>query len=101
MSVVNHTLTFINALESSPVHCLKPRPSGKRRKPGKWGAAAMLNMRIELSHPSASLVECSDQPSVDVSHDGFRTGLAMCEYKVLLDPCHQMVLEGPLDYLVQ
>ena len=27
-------LTFISALESFPVHCLKFRPSGKRRRPG-------------------------------------------------------------------
>src|ERR1700744_2987168 len=37
--------TFIKALESSPVHCLKPRPSGKRRRPGNKGAAAILTPR--------------------------------------------------------
>jgi hypothetical protein len=34
--------TFINALESSPVHCLKLRPSGNRRNPGNDGTAAIL-----------------------------------------------------------
>ena len=34
--------TFIKAFESSPVHCLNPRPSGNRRRPGKDGAAAIL-----------------------------------------------------------
>ena len=36
-------LTFIRAFESSPVHCLYPRPSGKRRSPGNGGAAAILS----------------------------------------------------------
>jgi len=39
--------TFISALESSPVHCLKSRPSGNRRMPGKAGTAERLaNMRF-------------------------------------------------------
>jgi hypothetical protein len=32
----------MSAFESSPVHCLNPRPSGKRRRPGKEGATAIL-----------------------------------------------------------
>jgi hypothetical protein len=40
------SLTFIKAFESLPVHCLKPRPSGKRRRQGKDGAAAM---RLSIS----------------------------------------------------
>lgn len=35
-------LTFISALESSPVHCLKPRPWGNRRRPANGGASAIL-----------------------------------------------------------
>jgi hypothetical protein len=35
--------TFMSALESSPVHCLNPLPSGKRRKPGNDGTAAILS----------------------------------------------------------
>ncbi len=38
--------TFINAFESLPVHCLKPRPSGNRRKPTKGGAMAILKCYI-------------------------------------------------------
>jgi hypothetical protein len=38
----NACITFISAFESSPVHCLNPRPSGKRRKPENEGAAAIL-----------------------------------------------------------
>jgi hypothetical protein len=34
--------TFIKAFESSPVHCLKFRPSGKRRKPANGGAIEIL-----------------------------------------------------------
>ena len=37
------TVTFINAFESSPVHCAKSRPSGKRRNPGKGGTADILD----------------------------------------------------------
>ena len=39
--------TFISALESSPVHCLKSRPSENRRMPEKAGTAERLaNMRF-------------------------------------------------------
>jgi len=38
--------TFISALESSPVHCLKFLPSGKRLRPAKDGASAMLDNRF-------------------------------------------------------
>lgn len=35
-------LTFMSAFESLPVHCLKFRPCGNRRRPGKGGTAAIL-----------------------------------------------------------
>ena len=35
-------LTFISALESSPVHCLNPWPSGNHCSAGKDGTAAIL-----------------------------------------------------------
>jgi len=38
------SITFIRALESSPVHCLKPLPSGKRRRPANGGAIAILDI---------------------------------------------------------
>jgi hypothetical protein len=34
--------TFINAFESSPVHCLNPRPSGNCRNPVNEGTVAIL-----------------------------------------------------------
>jgi hypothetical protein len=34
--------TFIKALESSPVHCLNPRPVGNRRNPENGATTAML-----------------------------------------------------------
>lgn len=40
-------LTFISAFESSPVHCLKRRPWGKRCKLGNGGAAAILSPHSE------------------------------------------------------
>lgn len=39
-------LTFINALLSSPVHCLKLRPLGKWRSPVKWGIQAILFVKL-------------------------------------------------------
>lgn len=35
--------TFMRAFESSPVHCVKSRLSGKRRRPGYGGTADILN----------------------------------------------------------
>jgi hypothetical protein len=42
--------TFIKAFESSPVHCAKSRPSGKRRSPGNGGTAEILEkmQRLDL-----------------------------------------------------
>ena len=42
-------LTFISALESSPVHCLNPRPSGKCHSAGKDSVAAILVKNTCLS----------------------------------------------------
>lgn len=43
-------LTFIKPFESSPVHCLKRRPCGKRRSPGNDGTALMLkNPHVSVS----------------------------------------------------
>ena len=38
--------TFINAFESSPVHCLNLRPCLNRRKPANGGANAILGMTL-------------------------------------------------------
>jgi len=42
--VAKEARTFINAFESLPVHCLKCRPCGKRRRPGKGGTIAILEV---------------------------------------------------------
>jgi len=42
-------LTFMRAIESSPVHCLNPWPSGKHCRPGKDGDAAIL-LKISQWH---------------------------------------------------
>jgi hypothetical protein len=39
----NGTHTFISAFKSSPVHCLKPRPCGKRLRPAKGATIAILS----------------------------------------------------------
>src|SRR5882724_5600108 len=39
-------ITFMRALELSPVHCLNLRPSGNLRKPAKGAAAAILDNKI-------------------------------------------------------
>jgi hypothetical protein len=38
--------TFMRALESSPVHCLKLRPCGKRRRPENEATAAILSENL-------------------------------------------------------
>ena len=40
--------TFINALESSPVHWEKSRPSGKQRRPGYDGTADTLQAKAVI-----------------------------------------------------
>ncbi len=47
LEVLNYQITFIRAFESSPVHCLKPLPSGKRRRPANGGTTAILNEENE------------------------------------------------------
>jgi hypothetical protein len=57
----------MRALESSPVHCLKQRPSGKRRRPENGGTIAILrkelgdssklsNLTDDLYHPVSALL---------------------------------------------
>lgn len=40
--------TFINAFESSPVHWVKSRPSGNRRRPGNGGTADILYLVLSF-----------------------------------------------------
>jgi hypothetical protein len=50
ITIVHPKQTFINAFELSPVHCLKFRPSGNRRRPTKGGAIAILiGMSVQIS----------------------------------------------------
>jgi len=53
-NVQYHLLTFMRAFESSPVHCLNPRPSGKCRRPGKDGDAAILLKISQWCHGNAA-----------------------------------------------
>lgn len=79
-------LTFINAFESSPVHCLKFLPSGKRRSPGKLGTTAILNRvtdKIQNLGVNSMLIYA---PSINVCHDCCRSLFSMLLYQVLLDP---------------
>ena len=46
--VKEKTVTFINAFESSPVHCLKSRPSGNHCNPGNGGTADILERMCGL-----------------------------------------------------
>ena len=39
----------MRAFESSPVHCLKPLPSGKRHMPANAGARAILQVEFCVS----------------------------------------------------
>lgn len=42
LRVIGLPVTFIRAFESSPVHCLNPLPSGKRRRPANGGVIETL-----------------------------------------------------------
>ena len=42
MNMQGERLTFIKALESSPVHCLNPQPCRNRHNPANGGTTAML-----------------------------------------------------------
>ena len=89
--------TFISALESSPVHCLKPRPSGNWRNPGNKGTAAILfqgkNVYIKDHQHHA--------PLVDVRKNLLCPLFAMNILKIVSYPLHKMVFECPFDDLMQ
>ena len=77
----NHNLTFISALESSPIHCLNPRPWGKRRSPEKGGTAAILITQIVSTGPRTfgSVI-----PFIDIIKDLVRPCLAIVIYQFSL-----------------
>jgi hypothetical protein len=68
-------LTFISAFESSPVHCEKSRPSGKRRKPGNAGIAEILTKAwlVHVCHRNESRVLV-----VNIRNNFKSTSLTVC-----------------------
>ena len=61
--------TFINAFESSPVHCSKSLPSLKRRRPAYKGTAEILVKLITLAYILNELIS----HTVDQYHVLFQT----------------------------
>lgn len=88
----------MSAFESSPVHCLKPRPCGKRRRPAKAGTAAILytTSSIDSTHDKMNHL-----PSIDIIHDALCIFLRVHLVEVLLNPINQVVFECPFDKLVK
>ena len=89
--------TFINAFESSPVHCAKSRPSGKHHKPGSKGAAEILAEAQRAQRDT--LFE--DSPAVNVIHYLLCTSLSMNENEIFVYPGDEMVFEGSFDDLME
>jgi hypothetical protein len=40
-------------------------------------------------------------PAINICHDFLSFALAMLGLEIFADPCHEVVLESPFDYLVQ
>src|ERR1700733_1767461 len=99
MNKLEGVRTFISALESSPVHCLKPLPSGKRRWPGNGGAAAILIKIKVISVTSKARKMIS--PFIDICHYRSCSGRAMYKNKILANPCDEMVFECTFDDLAK
>ena len=87
-------LTFINAFESSPVHCLYPRPSGKRRKWGNAGADAILNVLMRMCRYDPKF---PNLPSVYICQDLLCQSFCVLFLDVGFNPLYQVVLECPFD----
>ena len=92
-------LTFISAFESSPVHCLKPRPWGNRQRPGNGGTAAILDIH-NIRIVSRLVGEHYPLPSIDVGHDCRSASLTVLEHKIFANPRHEVVFECSLDQLM-
>lgn len=90
----------MRALESSPVHCLNPRPSGKRRNPGKDGADAILQYHL-YSKPLSLVGTSNSLPAVNICHNHRSLSFPVSPLKIYFDPSDQMVFERSLDYLMQ
>jgi hypothetical protein len=91
--------TFIKALESSPVHCLKPRPTGKRLRPANGGAREIL-CRIQVSHKNKVQNSNANQPSVNIVKYCLSSTFTMGYSKIIPDPGNQVIFENALDDLM-
>jgi hypothetical protein len=91
--------TFIKAFESSPVHCLKPQPSGNRRRPGNKGTAAML---MKVSNKCLVVIQwySNHTPLIYISKDHLSMSLSMDALKILGHPFDKVVFERALNNLV-
>lgn len=98
----NGGLAFINALESSPVHWWKSRPSGNRHSPGNGGTAEIL-----VAQHNFSKIRSQDNkddgylPAINVIDDLLCFTLAVCQGQVLVHPSNYVILESSLDDLME
>lgn len=90
----------MSALESSPVHCLNPRPTGNRRRPGNDGTAAMLHIICRLAYIQ-SLNDTSVLPTVNICHNSCSPCFSMLDDEVVTNPGNKMVFESAFDDLVE
>ncbi len=96
----NMTPTFISPFESSPIYWAKLWPCGKLWSPGNTSVAAILMYKwlkviIEVERNDLHL------PMIDFALYLICMLLPMCFYKVLYDPCNEVIFESALDHLVQ
>lgn len=90
----------MSAFESSPVHCEKSRPSGKRRNPGKAGTAEILQKGFE-SERIKYLDRAGVIPVVNISNNLLPTRLSMQFLQILVHPHYDVVFEGSFYYLME
>ena len=89
--------TFIRAFESSPVHCLKPRPCLNRRSPGKSGARANLDIRLVNRVQSIK----NDIPTIDIRHNTSCARFPVNKDQIIFNPLNQVVFETTFYNLVE
>jgi hypothetical protein len=91
--------TFMRAFESSPVHCLNPRPSENRCRPENGGTIAILF--------TSSSVYCkitsnrNDKPVIYVIQNAFGLGFTMSKEKIFSHPGDEMVFECTFNGLME
>jgi hypothetical protein len=88
----------MSAFESFPVHCLKRRPSGNRRRPGKAGTVPSLEYARK---PGKAKERIEGIPPIDVVNDGIGLSFRVIGVDVVDDPLNHMILERSLDELMQ